>query len=449
MNSRFIKIAWLATTLAICVYLAFAIKTGNRSVYLPGPTTDGHYQIELECASCHTPFGGVRQQACLDCHAAELEAAQDSHAAKKFTDPRNADLLARVDALRCVTCHVEHRPEITGSMGVTIHADHCRHCHSDIAADERPTHTYMSWNSCASAGCHNFHDNRALYEDFLVRHGSAETPTFASAFPARETWISWESTEQASRTETASTELHATYPEETAAWTASAHASGQVGCAECHQVDGQPWASYPAQDVCHRCHALEAKGFGGRSPRNAAGARTGGDVSSRRTTADAARVAVQELGLQYLPRSRTRVDVRSAAVEACLFCHADEHSKAYEQSPHFRLWRLEVSGHGRPGSGVSCASCHLPREARNVSGEERIVVQHNQNANLRPNEKMIREVCLTCHSLALSIDALADPDLIRRNFAGEPSRHVPSINMALSRTVSSGDQGKWGTKESK
>ena len=47
-----------------------------------------------------------------------------------------------------------------------------------------------------------------------------------------------------------------------------------------------------------------------------------------------------------------------------------------------------------------------------------MVVQHNQNANLRPNEKMIRQVCLTCHSLALSIDALADSELIRRNFCG-------------------------------
>ena len=63
----------------------------------------------------------------------------------------------------------------------------------------------------------------------------------------------------------------------------------------------------------------------------------------------------------------------------------------------------------------------------------RIVVQHNQNASLRPNEKMIRDVCLACHSLELSIDALADADLIRHNFNDMPARHVPSIDMALSR----------------
>ncbi len=60
-------------------------------------------------------------------------------------------------------------------------------------------------------------------------------------------------------------------------------------------------------------------------------------------------------------------------------------------------------------------------------------MQHNQNANLRPNEKMLRSVCLECHSLGLSIDALADPELVRRNFGGQPARHVPSIEMALSR----------------
>ena len=122
-----------------------------------------------------------------------------------------------------------------------------------------------------------------------------------------------------------------------------------------------------------------------------------------------------------------------ASVDACLACHADEHTLAYTESPHYELWQAEISGDAPPGSGVSCASCHLPRETRRIAGDDRIVVQHNQNANLRPNEKMIRDVCLTCHSLELSIDALADTDLIRHNFTGTLALHVPSIDMALSR----------------
>ena len=60
----------------------------------------------------------------------------------------------------------------------------------------------------------------------------------------------------------------------------------------------------------------------------------------------------------------------------------------------------------------------------------RTVVQHNQNANLLPNEKMIRPACIHCHGLGFSIDALADEQLIENNFNGKPSVHIESIDMA-------------------
>jgi len=62
-------------------------------------------------------------------------------------------------------------------------------------------------------------------------------------------------------------------------------------------------------------------------------------------------------------------------------------------------------------------------------------VQHNQNLNLRPNEKMLRNVCLDCHTLSFSLDALADRDLIKNNFASKPARHVASIEMAQQRAL--------------
>ena len=64
----------------------------------------------------------------------------------------------------------------------------------------------------------------------------------------------------------------------------------------------------------------------------------------------------------------------------------------------------------------------------------RIATNHNQNDNLRPNEKMIRTVCLDCHGLAFALDALADADLVERNFQGRPAVHVPSIDWAVKRT---------------
>jgi hypothetical protein len=46
---------------------------------------------------------------------------------------------------------------------------------------------------------------------------------------------------------------------------------------------------------------------------------------------------------------------------------------------------------------------------------------------------MIRTVCLDCHGLRFSIDALADPKLVATNFTGRPARHVASVEMAMRR----------------
>ena len=81
---------------------------------------------------------------------------------------------------------------------------------------------------------------------------------------------------------------------------------------------------------------------------------------------------------------------------------------------------------------MSCATCHLPRvEFTTPEDETRVLVQHNQNDNLRPNEKMVRSVCMNCHGLQFSLDALADGKLIGRNFKGMPAKQIESIRMAL------------------
>ncbi|MEO1544245.1 MAG: NrfA- nitrite reduction protein, partial [Pseudomonadota bacterium] len=62
-----------------------------------------------------------------------------------------------------------------------------------------------------------------------------------------------------------------------------------------------------------------------------------------------------------------------------------------------------------------------------------LVVNHNQNFNLRPNEKMIRSVCMDCHGLGFSINALADPEAIKSNFSKRPSVHIESIDWVTKR----------------
>ena len=116
------------------------------------------------------------------------------------------------------------------------------------------------------------------------------------------------------------------------------------------------------------------------------------------------------------------VDIVRAAVEARASCHDDPHTRAYFDSPHYALWQAEVEGRTPSGAGASCATCHMPK-----TGRRKIATNHNQNDNLRPNEKMIRSVCLDCHGLGFSLDALADAELVRRNFNGMSTVHVESI----------------------
>jgi len=187
---------------AACV-AATMVVGGDRRMLLVGRTTDAHHQIEMTCETCHaaSPFAGTAAAekalngACRSCHEAELTAADDSHPRKTFRNPRMAAFLERLDARLCTSCHVEHRPEITRAGAVTVAMDFCAACHSEGEQDvrrNRPSHAGLAFDTCASAGCHNYHDNRALYEDFLAKHAEgpalAPSPTHAltALFPARE-----------------------------------------------------------------------------------------------------------------------------------------------------------------------------------------------------------------------------------------------------------------------
>ncbi len=414
-------------------------------LFLPGSTSDGHHQIELACTSCHTePFGGTAglQESCVRCHGAELAAADDAHPKSKFTDPRNAERVAQLDARSCVPCHVEHKPEITQVMGVTLAADFCRHCHSDIER-ERPSHRGLEFTTCAAGGCHNFHDNRALYQDFLAQHlheaphkrqprlpprSLAETihtsPNYPSTrYPAR--ILSRRDNDAPTGVYVGAAVLHE--------WETTAHAQAGVNCSACHEIKNKQgdisWREQPRDEVCSACHAQETSGFQsgkhgmrvaqGLAPMQPQSAR----VPMKRTAHDKILSCVSCHGAH-------RFDTRKAAVDACLGCHNDRHSLAYRKGAHARLWAAEGRGEAASGSGISCASCHLPRVPVTHAGVTRFTVQHNQNATLRPNEKMLRPVCMHCHGLGLSLDALADVERIEDNFARAPARHLKTLSMA-------------------
>ncbi len=443
---------WLVVIGGLAAYLAYALRSGNATVYLVGDMTHAHHQIELACDSCHTePFGGgeVLQTACMNCHAQDLKAGDDSHPKSKFTDPRNAERVARLDARYCVTCHMEHRPEITRPMGVTLPDDFCVECHADIASD-RASHADLDFASCASAGCHNFHDNRGLYEDFLIKH---QNEPDLHAVALRPTAPADALRRALTRQDSSPLSLqHADIPAATQVdqriaydWETSAHAQAGVNCGDCHNVDlqdgaGRVWLEKPDQRACQQCHGAEVEGFleGMHGMRIAAG------LAPMRPR-DALIPMTQEKTDAELSctscHGAHRFDRAHAASAACLGCHADEHTLNYTGSPHAELWRREQAGLAEAGTGVSCATCHLPPELHTVNGIEVTLAQHNQNANLRPNEKMLRSVCMNCHGLAFAIDALADEALVKMNFSGRPARHIPSIDWAARRHTAESESG--------
>lgn len=407
-------------------------------MYLIGKTTDGHYQIEMQCNVCHTSeFGGreVLQDACVNCHGEELKRAKDSHPKSKFTDPRNADRTAILDARYCVTCHTEHQPEVTGNMGLTLQKDYCIKCHRDIAED-RPSHKGLGFDTCASAGCHNFHDNRGIYEDFLLKHKSEpENKGVAQVVSLGKP------RSQGPRLSITDIDAPESLQYEQlikADWHETTHARQGVNCSGCHQVKDKlsgvrTWIKQPDYQVCNECHKKEVQGFldGRHGMRLKQGLSPMMPAMAREPMKDSA--AHKQLGCQSC-HSAHRYDTTEAGVNACQNCHNDAHTLAYKDSPHYTLWIKASEGQIDRRQGVSCATCHMPREiSEDSSGQEKAFVQHNQNDNLRPNEKMLRSVCLDCHGLEFSIDALADVELVKRNFRGKPSTHIKSLDWAIAR----------------
>lgn len=128
--------------------------------------------------------------------------------------------------------------------------------------------------------------------------------------------------------------------------------------------------------------------------------------------------------------AKSEADPLFASVRACQGCHDDEHTRGYEKSSHYELTLRATRGEVAQASAVTCATCHMP-DSEDDSGLA--YTNHNQNSTLRPAEKMIRSSCSSCHGLSFSVDALADANLVKNNFSGQPSSHVVSIEWALKR----------------
>ena len=160
LQSKFVIIGVIVLLLT---WFSAAFAVDSRSIFLPGETSNGHVLFETSCQSCHEGFKPVTNETCNRCHEAEM--ATDVHGAKKFRDPRWAELRENLDVLTCTACHEEHVHMF--GRGVHLQPDLCMACHQGVIEGELASHTDFSPDGCWTGGCHNFHDHRAISTGFL------------------------------------------------------------------------------------------------------------------------------------------------------------------------------------------------------------------------------------------------------------------------------------------
>jgi len=448
---------WIVVLFGLSIYFYGELTGEDKTALIQGKTSNGHYQIEEQCDACHdsglggqtleqseteesevtisklggSKLGEVNQDKCTACHAEKNKGggSSNSHFVAELKKIRHAEKLLKIPADKCVTCHTEHQ---AGHSGVTQPADFCILCHAEDFVDNEitgekakiPSHKGFSFDKCGD--CHQYHDNAANYKDdeFIAAHLVIEKNLLKqSAIPDKQypksfkkhisNALTWQQKEHPISINTELAED----------WDASSHALAGVNCNACHQNKGE-WQDKPEQAVCKTCHKQEMKEF--LSSKH--GIRVKQGMSAM--TTEQARLTMhgenKELSCLSCHKDH-QFDIKEASVEACLACHDDKHSRAYKETQHYQLWK-----NGDP-MGVSCATCHLPRFIKTVGKKKKrvkyILTQHNQSDNLRPNQKMAKSVCVNCHSLGFSIDALQDKTLINNNYSKPPAKHIPLVEM--------------------
>ncbi|HYR28958.1 MAG TPA: FHA domain-containing protein, partial [Thermoanaerobaculia bacterium] len=131
----------------------FLIRPERQTMFMPGGVSSAHSRaVASNCQKCHTPFKGVSNRKCIDCHP------QDAHARFEQNPPE------------CVTCHAEHR----GQAKLAAMPDtRCVGCHTDLGAHARVGRTEL-----ASL---KFAQDRYTFDDIarIAVFGETSHPEFA------------------------------------------------------------------------------------------------------------------------------------------------------------------------------------------------------------------------------------------------------------------------------
>ncbi len=208
-------------------------------------------------------------------------------------------------------------------------------------------------------------------------------------------------------------------------WQTSAHALAEVNCSSCHQnEETNQFVAKPTEESCRSCHENSVDTF----LLGKHGIRTLEGLSP--LTPAMAHLPMKDSSLDQQMNCNTchnvhTVNTYQASVDSCLTCHADNHSLNYKNSPHANIFR-EIGTLPRPNSdSVTCATCHLPRQA---SGDD-VLVNHNNTYTLMPRDRMVQEVCMNCHGVEHAFNSIFDDELVEANFARPPTQKLRTFQL--------------------
>jgi hypothetical protein len=406
---------------------AVAFFGSHPEVLVVGKTSRGHAFLQEQCDACHTSWGGTPSERCASCHRADM--VGDHHPATKFANAaRWADVLETLDPTNCVVCHQEHAD---GPMGFTAAVDVCSRCHEDVGTVV-PSHSGFAFKDCLS--CHNYHHEGVLAYD-VAKNLLARPTTFAPREPQHRPQLKRPRPQKLPSADAKPAVETASWRAAVHEWEGSSHSHAGVNCSTCHDAGRGEWTPKPTEKSCTFCHAEQVSSFHqGRH-----GARPGLGLDPNSPGHGQVQLAMRTDATRWTMTCQSchgvhRTDREHARVDACLACHADQHSLSYRRSPHGVAFAKD------PAAAPSCATCHLPRRTvTDSTGAQLRVTWHNNSFVSRPVERMAGEVCINCHDLGYAWSALRDPAQVQRNFAGvvvddpQVSRHLKLVQEKATR----------------
>ena len=208
-------------------------------------------------------------------------------------------------------------------------------------------------------------------------------------------------------------------------WQTSAHALADVNCSSCHQnEETKAFIAKPTEESCKSCHENSVDTFllGKHGIRTLEGMSPLTPVMAHLPMKDGS--FDKQMNCNTCHNAHT-VDTYQASVDSCLTCHADNHSLNYKNSPHATIFR-EIGTLPRPNQdSVTCATCHLPRQAE---GDD-VLVNHNNTYTLKPRDRMVKEVCMNCHGVEHAYNSIFDDELVEANFARPPTQKMQTFEL--------------------